>query len=153
SVEAIQRGPPCAAEPGKNSFSPSERRVEPRDLSCAAGGRSRGIGGAPADRATSSKRRCFVPPLPGQKFLARGLGSSLSAPRALAINNGGLSRESGRGGVRNGDLVCAPRSFFGGGVVLVRGNARAGHRFGAGRRPINGRPLHLSAADWGVHHF
>ena len=50
------------------------------------------------------------------------------------------------------DCIAQKPSLSGGGVVLVSGNAGAGHRFCAGGSPIIRRPLHLHSLHWLFHY-
>ena len=72
--------------------------------------------------------------------------------RAWPPGDGDRSGGDFGGGVGRGDLESAARTASGRGVVLVLGDVGAGDWIGAGREPVHGGPVYVSAVDWVVHH-
>ena len=136
---------------GKGSIFCAGGGVVWRDHLGAAQWRGDQFVGAAAVGAADGQRGGVVCAVYEEDRVAEWTGGFLSVSGVVAGDGDRGGRDPG-GGVGRGDLASAARTVSGRRVVLVFGDVGAGDWIGAGRGPVHGGPVYVSAVDWVVHH-
>src|SRR5262249_55261544 len=130
--------------PGEGPSSDPVRRIVRGDLLRPAAGRRGQANRLAANGNAHQQCPGGVRRLPGQGAVAQRPGRFLSTPAPdLAGLAGGRCGPAACDNLGLRDLATAPAALSRRRLVLVPGDARAGHRPGTGGRAGDGRPLHV----------